>query len=299
MNNQTNNAPFSLDNNDAYAYWRDEKLKSHPNNIADLLVEVKNPQKLSKNEYQKCCDLIKTANMAIYIGNNTIDANPDIPKAVAKQFSLGKINKNWLADDSGLTSLTKVSSDDTRRKNYIPFTDKAINWHTDGYYNPLNKQIYALNLHVVQKSESGGENQLMDHEIAYILLREKNPDYIQAMMQNDAMTIPAGIDMFGKPRPDSVGPVFSTTEDGFLHMRYTARKRNIHWAENETLTAARSYLGEITNDPDSNFIFKGLLEPGMGLISNNILHDRAAFTDSQTHKRHYYRARYFERIQCA
>ena len=297
MKNQTNNSPFSLNNYDAYAYWRDEKLKSHPNNIGDLLVEVKNPQKLSESEYEKCCDLIKTANMAIYVGNNIIDANPEIPKAVAKQFGLENINKNWLADDNGLTSLT-VATDGTERKNYIPYTNKAINWHTDGYYNPLDKQIYALNLHIVQKAQSGGENQLMDYEIAYIFLREENPDYIQAMMKMDAMTIPAGTDMFGNPRPDSIGSVFSITNEGFLHMRYTARKRNITWADDEILTQALAYLTKIMNDGKSDFIFKGLLESGMGLISNNILHDRAAFTDSQTHKRYYYRARYFERIKC-
>lgn len=138
----------------------------------------------------------------------------------------------------------------------------------------------------------------MDCEIAYILLREESPDYIQAMMKMDAMTIPAGTDMFGNPRPDSIGSVFSITNEGFLHMRYTARKRNIIWTDDEILTQALVYLTKIMNDEKSDFIFKGLLESGMGLISNNILHDRAAFTDSQTHKRHYYRARYFERIKC-
>ena len=34
----------------------------------------------------------------------------------------------------------------------------------------------------------------------------------------------------------------------------------------------------------------------MGLVSNNVLHDRAAFTDDASHKRHYYRARYFDRL---
>jgi hypothetical protein len=34
----------------------------------------------------------------------------------------------------------------------------------------------------------------------------------------------------------------------------------------------------------------------VGLVCNNVLHDRAAFTDSGTRKRLLYRARYFERV---
>ena len=34
----------------------------------------------------------------------------------------------------------------------------------------------------------------------------------------------------------------------------------------------------------------------MGLVCNNVLHDREAFTDSAQRKRLIYRARYFERV---
>ena len=34
----------------------------------------------------------------------------------------------------------------------------------------------------------------------------------------------------------------------------------------------------------------------MGLVCNNVLHDRAAFVDSESRKRLLYRARYFDRI---
>lgn len=44
------------------------------------------------------------------------------------------------------------------------------------------------------------------------------------------------------------------------------------------------------------FIYRGRLESGMGLASNNVLHARAAFSDDATHKRHDYRARYFDRL---
>jgi len=47
---------------------------------------------------------------------------------------------------------------------------------------------------------------------------------------------------------------------------------------------------------DSPYIFRGRLEPGMGLVCNNVLHDRAAFTETPQQKRLYYRARYYERV---
>ncbi len=289
-----NNSPFLLHNQDSYKYWRDNKLNSHPSGIEQLLVEVNDPRSLTKNESSALLDLTQRANMAIYIGKTGSDPSPEIPMAMANAFGLGQLNKNWLADDNGLTSLTVV--DTGIRKNYIPYTNRLINWHTDGYYNAPNKQIHALNLHVVQKAASGGENQLMDHEIAYILLREKNPDYITALMSENAMLIPAGTKAGGGVRPDRPGPVFSVTTNGNLHMRYTARKRNVEWSQDSLTQEAITYLEEILNDKSSPYIFKGLLEPGMGLISNNVLHDRAAFTDSESNKRHYYRARYFDRI---
>ncbi len=286
-------SPFLLDDKELYQHWRDKKLQEHPQSINELIVEIKNPRNLSKSEYKALLNLTQKANMAIYISNTGSDPSPEIPMAIANRFGLGQINKNWLADDNGLTSLTVVK--DGIRKNYIPYTNKAINWHTDGYYNAPDKQIHALNLHVVQKAAKGGDNQLMDHEIAYILLREKNPDYISVLM-NNVMTIPAGIQSGVGIRPERPGPVFSITDSGNLHMRYTARKRNIEWSQDPLVQEAITYLEKILNDKRSAYIFKGLLEPGMGLISNNVLHDRSAFADSKTNTRHYYRARYFDRL---
>lgn len=287
-------SPFALNNEALYQRWRDQKLATHPNSLQELLVEIKDPRSLSKNEYGALLDRIQRANMAIYVGNTDTNPAPEIPLALARQFGLEEMNKNWLADDNGLTSLTVVESG--TRKNYIPYTNKLINWHTDGYYNAPDKQIHALNLHVVQRAAVGGENQLMDHEMAYLLLREKNPDFIRALMADDVMSIPAGTEPDGSPRPERSGPVFSLTHTGDLHMRYSARARNIRWSDDDGVGAAVEYLQQLLHDPDSSYIFSGLLEPGMGLISNNVLHNRAAFTDSEQHKRHYYRARYFKRL---
>ncbi|MDH5472268.1 MAG: TauD/TfdA family dioxygenase [Gammaproteobacteria bacterium] len=287
-------SPFSLDENDLFHRWRDQKLTNYPENLADLIVEIDDPRTLSLTEFNALQHRCKKANMAIYVSKTGTDPNPEIPLAMGRAFGLESMNKNWLADETGLTSLKVI--DEGIRQHYIPYTNKAINWHTDGYYNTVDKQIHALNLHVVQQAAEGGENALMDHEIAYLLLRERNPEYIYALMQNNALTIPARIDEGGSVvRKEESGPVFSITPEGNLHMRYTIRVNNVIWAEDPVTQEALSYLGQILYK-NTQYVYRGRLEAGMGLVSNNVLHDRAAFTDDATHQRHYYRARYFDRL---
>lgn len=287
-------SPFSLDNDELYQRWRDQKLKDYPQGLGDLLVEINDPRTLTDSEHAALLARCRKANMALYASKTGTDPDPEIPLSMGRRFGLQGLNKNWLADETGLTSLT-VRSEGVRQ-NYIPYTNRAINWHTDGYYNATNRQIHALNLHVVMQAATGGENQLMDHEIAYILLREKNPDYIRALMGPKAMIIPARIDEGGTvARPEEPGPVFVIMPSGDLHMRYTIRVNNVMWADDPLSREALAYLQEILNNP-SPYIYRGRLESGMGLVSNNVLHDRAAFTDDATHKRHYYRARYFDRL---
>src|SRR5574340_947592 len=173
-------SPFNLDNDDLYQRWRDQKLIGYPTGLGDLLVEINDPRKLTDSEFAALQQRCRKTNMALYASKTGTDPDPEIPLSMGRRFGLQSINKNWLADETGLTSLT-VRNEGVRQ-NYIPYTNRAINWHTDGYYNAANRQIHALNLHVVMQAASGGENQLMDHEIAYILLREKNPDFIRALM---------------------------------------------------------------------------------------------------------------------
>lgn len=290
---QAKASPFHLENNDTYQAWRDRKLTGYPQDIGDLVVEVNDPRALTKPEYQALLQLCRKTNMAIYAGKTGTNADPEIPLSIGRNFGAANLDNNWLADDNGLTSLTVATNG--LRQRYIPYTNHAINWHTDGYYNTHNQQIHTLLLHVVQRAAQGGGNALMDHEIAYIMLREKNPEYIRALMQPNVLTIPARIEAGKIARLEESGPVFSITESGNLHMRYTIRVNNVIWSNDALTLEALDYLKKILNSL-SPYIFHGTLEPGMGLISNNVLHNRAAFTDSETHKRHFYRARYFNRL---
>jgi hypothetical protein len=151
-------------------------------------------------------------------------------------------------------------------------------------------------LHCVERAESGGENELLDHEIAYIRLRDRNPQHIRALMAGDAMTIPARVENGHIERAAQAGPVFSVDAGGFLHMRYTARAVSIEWKSDAATRAALAALENILAAA-APWVFRGRLEPGMGLISNNVLHTRTPFTDSERHRRLIYRARYYQRVE--
>ncbi len=286
-------AHFDLDNAAAYAAWRSRKLATHPRTLGELVVEIAVPQRLTSAEREALLARCGVANMALYASRTGTDPDKDIPRLLGRQLGLVNLDANMLADDDGISPLA-VASAGTRTE-FIPYTDRGIKWHTDGYYNTLDRQVRGLLLHCVQSAETGGENRLMDHEIAYILLRDENPDYIRALMAPDAMTIPPRLEAGEVARAAQPGPVFSVYPDGYLHMRYTARTVSIEWKADDITRAAVAALERLLAS-DSPCIFRGRLEPGMGLVCNNVLHDRAAFTDSDTHKRLLYRARYFDRI---
>jgi len=286
-------SPFDLHNDAAYHAWLEDKMDSYPQHLEDIIVEVNDPRKLSVAEHKAICDMVKKTNMAVYAGNTGDDPDKSIPAGLAQQFGLTLPDDNRGADD-GITAL-RVIGDDWRGE-YIPYTNKSIHWHTDGYYNTLENQISALFLHCVAPANSGGENALLDHEIIYIRLRQENPDYIRALMDPEVMMIPANVSKEGKViRPDRYGSVFSVSADGNLHMRYTARTRSIKWKQNRLAREAVTLLHDYLHT-DSPYIYRGTLQSGQGLISNNVLHDRSGFDDGEEHKRLLYRMRYYQRI---
>ncbi len=291
---QTIDNPFNLDNDNAYQAWKSRKLEHYPSDLSALIVEINDPCNLTRAEHAailaRCC----VANMAIYV-SPVKGENKAALHELGKQFGLTQLDSNMCADDDSLTSLTVAESG--TRQTYIPYTNKPIHWHTDGYYNLLDKQIYALLLHCVRSAQKGGENALLDHEIAYIMLRDENPDYIHALMQPDVMCIPPNVTTGEEIRPTRCGPVFSVTPAGKLHMRYTKRTRSITWKTDKTTQSAVQFLQNFL-ESDSPYILRGALQTGQGLISNNVLHDRSGFTDSTepNQQRLLYRGRYFQRI---
>lgn len=286
-------SPFDLSQDDAYRTWRDQRLARHPTRLDELVVEISDPRRLTEAERDAILDRCRRCNMALYAGPTGEDADKDIIHALGLQLGLARLDHNTGADEDAITSLTVQG--DAYHREYIPYTNRAIAWHTDGYYNTPERQIRGLILHAVHPAQSGGENDLLDHEILYIQLRDANPDYLRALMHPQAMSIPANVSGGAELRAEQTGPVFSVDPDGHLHMRYTDRTRSIRWRDDPDTQAAVQTLKDLLHQPGP-WHFRGRLEAGQGLICNNVPHTRTGFTDGER-PRLLYRARYYDRIQ--
>lgn len=286
-------SPFHPDH-PGYGAWREAKLRGYPTRAEDLLVEVANPKALSETEYRALLERCRKTNMAIYAGPD-LGEDKDIPRLLGRQLGLSRLDANLMADEDEITTLTVAESGE-KKGEFIPYTNRPIRWHTDGYYNRPERQILGMLLHCAAPAAEGGANALLDHEILYLLLRDENPEHIRALMQNDAMSIPPRLDDNGIARAAESGPVFSTLPSGQLHMRYTARTRSIVWKQDEATQAAVAAIERLLGE-DLPWVFRHRLAAGMGLLCNNVLHDRTGFADSPTQKRVMYRARYYDRIQ--
>ncbi len=291
-----NKTPFDLDNDVAYQAWREQKLANAPQKLGELVVEVDDPRTLSDAEHDALMERCRKANMAIYVSKLGDMSGTDIPRGFGNHFGLEHIDHNRGAEEDAVTAITVQN--DALHSPYIPYSNRAIHWHTDGYYNRLDLQDHALLLHCVRPAMNGGENALMDHEIAYLLMRDANPEYVHALIQEDVMMIPKNVVDGVELRPDRIGPVFMVAADGHLHMRYTMRRRNVVWKDDPLVKEAVSWLENLLNG-DSPYIYRGTLQSGWGLLSNNVLHDRSGFEDDadSARKRLLYRARYYDRIQ--
>ena len=164
--------PFDLDNTAAYLRWRDHKLAHAITDTNELIVEINDPRSLTKAEHAALLERCQRSNMVIY-ATAAEPADEDMVRQFGLQFGLNNLDANWLAGEQGITRVT-VCADDGQRQAYIPYTDRAIKWHTDGYYNPPERQVRGMILHCVHSAGQGGENRLLDHEIVYLMLRGSN-----------------------------------------------------------------------------------------------------------------------------
>lgn len=288
--------PFTLERDEAYLRWRAAKLEGYPVNAEALRVTVEDPRALSATEQSKLLERCAKTNMAIYASHFGAMADKEIPRRLGEQLGLVRLDSNLLADEDAVTSLQVTPGKSGR--GYIPYSNHRLLWHTDGYYNPPERRVRAFLLHCVTPAAQGGENALLDPEIAYLLLRDESPEHIRAFMAADAMTIPANTEEEGVSRPAQTGPVFSVDPvTGSLHMRYTARTRSIEWKANAATQNAVQALERLLAS-DSPYIFRYRLAAGEGLLCNNVLHNRTAFADEvdKGMSRLIYRARYYDRI---
>ena len=263
------------------------------------IVNISDPYDLSREERSDIAEQIRQQNFALYKFDEPevklVKAKAAI-RAFGKQLGLINLDAHLCADDDVITPLAVAQA--KGRENYIPYSDKPISWHTDGYYNSPAKTIRAVILHCLQPAATGGANQVLDHEVMYSWLKAKDPEYIKVLEQKDVMTIPENRIGGSLVRTAVSSPVFSSDTNGNLYMRYTERKRNISWKNQPLVLEALSYLTKLLHEPSAH-IHKVRLESGQGIVCNNVLHNREGFVNDADNERIMLRARYYDRINNA
>lgn len=276
-----------------YSIWRQQKLALYPVNPHDLLVEIQDAQSPKPAELQQLQLYLERYNFVFYRFTQHLNASKQQVHQLAQSLGLKTLAHNLCADTDSLTAIQVTQHQG--QHDYIPYTDKKLSWHTDGYYNPAHEQIHSMLLHCVRPALEGGETQVMDHELAYLLLRDANPEYIHALQAPQAFTIPANVLKGEEIRPAQTGPVFSLNTKGGLHMRYSARQKHVLWQDDPITKAATEFLLALWKH-DSIYKLGYTLKANEGLICKNVLHCRTEFVDAQEseHKRLLYRGRYLD-----
>jgi len=287
--------PLDLSDERGYQQWRSKKISAYENEDNKAVIDLSStrPDEAALSGIVAACNQF---NYAIYRLADATQGDKHFVRQLGLSLGLQRLDGNLCSDEDSISSIQVMNSG--RHTGYIPYTDKQLTWHTDGYYNDESRTIRAMVLHCVRPAVSGGENLMLDHEMAYILLRDENPDYISAFTALDVLTIPPNIENGKEIRGAQSGPVFSMDPlTSTLHMRYSARTRNIEWKDSSLTQEAAACMKQLL-DISNPYVITYKMQAGEGIIANNVLHNRTAFTDTEApeNRRLLYRARSYDRV---
>ena len=270
-----------------YERWVEDKMSKFTNNLDDLFVEIANQSSVSKAEISKIKNILSQQNICFFELKN-----PNMVKKINIRDFVDAVGmKNFercnTSDDLDISEISDKQNQDAIGE-YVPYTNKALNWHTDGYYNPIQSPVLSWMLYCANPAIEGGVNKFLDHEIIYILLNQLTKE-IESLMDNRAYCIPKNE---GVGRPDEYGYVFNFIREK-LHMRFTMRMKNIIW-KNEIIHLVTLLRDIIKKSDNYQIIHK--LQNGQGIFSNNVLHMRSSFTNNRNENRLLLRMRAKNRI---
>ncbi len=279
---------FDLDADADYEKWREEKLTAYPGNVGDLVVEFTDMTAITSAEKDRVLELVERANMCVYT-TGSAELSMDSLLKLGEQLGVTETDK------STRHSKSDELTDSGILNRAIPFTTRHVRWHTDATYYGSDKTIQALFLLCKRPAVEGGNNKVLDNEVLYILLRDKDPEALRILMRNDCFK-------YKNPETGEIndhlgGKVFWTNSDGQLCHRFSFRKMDMAWSEDSEVIAARDVLESLLLN-ESAYVIEGRLESGMGLISNNVIHTREKLVDSDgaSKKRLLFRARFYDRV---
>ena len=270
-----------------YKRWKDNKLATFTKNLDELTVQITSPNAISKPEKSMVISLLENHNIVFFHIDRVKQINKSTIKNFASQIGLSNYELDSQSDEDGLTEIKDIKTTE-KLSEYVPYTTKELNWHTDGYYTDQKNSVLSWLLFCKTSAESGGINKYLDHEIAYILFNNKSKR-LEDLMLNDTCCIPENSIT---NRKEVFNPVFMF-KNKRLHMKFSMRKKNIIWNKNSL--QAIDVLKSIIKDSSQYHITKKL-DTGMGVITNNVIHMRTAFTNSRNKNRLLYRLRSKKRV---
>ena len=294
--------PFNSVTDDHFEAWLEHRLTLYNKVRLQLLldpVELDVEKGFNAQQLKRLLNNIRDFNMAFYQTDSGRELTPESINLIATQLGLKTLDKHLCASEDRIALITDSSSISTRsdaRRRYIPYSNRALSWHTDGYYNPYHQRVQAFILHCQHPATTGGGNSFIDPEVIYLLLRRENPAYIEALCHPEAMRIPENVDGETSLRAETASSVLQIDETGnFTGMRFSQRKRHIIWRDDALTRDALACLNALL-DNVSDWRVDRKLKGGQGIIANNVLHRREAYEDGSDHKRLYIRARYYNAI---
>ena len=280
----------------AVARWCDARREAYAAGGAGQRtgwVEIEDPHRLRKAERDAIAQRCARFNFALYRFAHA-GADPGALSAFATAMGLQRRDLTLGADRLGIAPVRVARN--TRGREMIPFTTRALNWHTDGYYNAPERSVRAVVMHCAAPAPDGGETALLDPDLVYAAMHEQDPALVEALAHACAMTIPAHEADGALVRPARAGPVFRFLDDPpRLHMRYTARTRSIRWRSDAATARAVAALEAAIASLSAHHV-QVRFEAGEGVICNNVLHRRAAFVDGEGSNRMVLRIRSFDPV---
>lgn len=277
--------------------WKKQKLDGYGSEYTNPPVNIADPFRIREDEYTRLIEQVRRRNFVLYRLDPEYSESPQAIMALCRQLGLASTIGNPESGQDHISYIHDRTQDPENPSRYIPYTSRPLNWHTDGYYYPENHKIHSFVMHCAHQAESGGENSLIDHEMLYIQMQELAPELIQCLCLPDTLTIPENAEQGKILREAFQGPVYSMDNNGCLYMRFTQRRHHIIWKQSAKVTQAITLLNSILSGPLSWKVTVRLAR-GEGMLCNNILHCRHAYSDSypKTPRRLLYRIRFNERI---
>jgi len=265
-----------------------------PADAAPVTVDIADPAHPTRSELAAIVAACGRHNLCLY-RTDPEAASPTAVSRLAAALGLTRRDHTLDADARGVAAIR--ANPERAAQGFIPFSTRALNWHTDGYYLAPPARIRAVLMHCARPAARGGETELLDPQAVYDALEQRDPRFTQALSRPHAFTIPAREDAHGEARAAVTGPVFGADRAGGpVHMRYTARTRSIEWCDHPEVLEARDALRDVIESAPGRL--RVHLAAGEGVICNNVLHRRESYDDDAGGGagRLLYRIRAFDRV---